>query len=388
MFIKNFVLLLTYLLGTSAWAQIDADKPGEEFFNVKIVASREDFKMTDGEHKTLMGLYLQTIPYKDVSMSGNALSRVQYAPFEIHIQGDNLSRLNLASIRAAMISYLYVDNVAKGFSIQTELNALDIDYKNFGLNEPADKQLQIFDLAMADTKTGIRYTTKDGTYFVFGAIAGFGPGGDIKGDRDKMGLHLKNFDAQADAANPDNTINNATNLELFGGGFAEINVNQKIKIYGSAKFGTKSVKDNWQYSTLPENVVVHDPADTQNPNSTASTTLTHYRTVDISTQRSAIQVRVVADLGKLITPTLTGVALSGGLDLDRYQITYDRAEVSTALGFKGQGKVDNPVKFETNAPLHSFNQLNINIALSLSPSAIIGRQAKARKLRALKDLYP
>jgi hypothetical protein len=348
-----------------------SEEAGEHVADFKIVASKEYFKLTDGEHKQLMGLYLDAQPWGNITKTGNHLENLQVAPFEIHIQGDNLSKLNIADIRATALRYLYVDNASKGFSISTDNHFVEFNYHNFGLNEDPSKKLRILDVAIAESKTGLRYTTQNGNYIVIGAVAGFGVSGDVQAIRDEYKIYSDTFDPQLRVNGGGNLFNDSPGLEGLIGAFGEINFNDTFKLYGSGQYGTVASKSHWEYSA---NTLVNGKD------------VTAYRYLDINTQRSKMEARLHTDLGKLISPFFTGVAIDAGFDFNHYDVVFSQTEHAT----KTDGvKTEYPalVNMRPTTTLRNFNQVQFNVGISISPSAIYKRQKKMSKYRGMVDLY-
>lgn len=340
-----FQLSFFFLVSITALAQVEYEKQGKNYADIKIVMNRENFKMSDGDHKQLIGLYLSAKPVSIL----NGLERFDVAPFEIHVRADkNLSDLKLAEIRAAALRYFYIER-SQGLSFSTDNKFAEFDYRDYGVNDVPSANFQILDFAIGESKSGLRYTTKDGTYFVIGAVGGVGLGGRLKGDFEAAGLNIEDLVPEA---LPGVNYNSYSNIMVKGGGFAEINFNEKFKLFGSTKWSSRANTDRYDYNVIEEG----------NEKS---------KNLILTSKRFNAEVKIESDLGRLLTPYLTGVSLNAGINLNRFQIeqiTKDKYEVNT---------------LKPRSMVMDINQNQYKVGITLSPTTIIKRAQKARKYQEM-----
>jgi hypothetical protein len=366
--VKKIILgfLLTIFFSPLAFSQ-------SQFFDVKIVGSAEQFKMTDGDHKDLMGLYLEARPVtlQVDNRYGKADSKFQLAPFEIHVQGGDISSLKVEDLRAAVAKYLLQTNQNKSSgAFVLNVEGGEFHFENLGANEDPHRQLQIFDIALGKLNTGYRYTDSKGTYYVFGGIANLVLPSTLRdSDRDAMGMNPAVLDDNAKGIQNYNAFGSQMAEGQFGG-YVEI-ANNKFKLYGASYFGTKTLTSQWDYTTAFTD---------KNGNPAKS-----WGQSQIYSKRFNVTGKVEIDLGNLLTKRLTGWGLSAAVNVNQYQFdeTQTQQRTSDHLG----NNVYNDVILKDQRPVQNFNQVQFRIGVSFSPNTYIKWRKRAQKFKGIQDIY-
>jgi hypothetical protein len=144
-------------------------------------------------------------------------------------------------------------------------------------------------------------------------------------------------------------------LSATGGGFTEINFNEKFKLYGSAAWRTRVQTESMFYKAVDEKGQIQ-----------------RYN-LKAASHRFQAEINIESDLGRLISPRLTGISLKAGMNWNRFQVDYDKELNYQAI--------------QPRAMLMNINQTQIKVGISVSPSTIFKRGMKSKKYRDMIDLY-